>query len=115
MVQYREVTIFRVHLLGDKVRTPGGLFGIQAGANGQSGSTVFGIELDLSASDLDGTNTCFAFSPAYVSSNCHVRTNYMGTLTGRLGVAVGPQGRTLLYGKAGAAFASSNLTAQPGF
>ncbi|TMJ63391.1 MAG: porin family protein, partial [Alphaproteobacteria bacterium] len=86
---------FGPSLFGDKVRTPGGLFGIQAGANGQSGSTVFGIELDLSASDLDGTNTCFAFSPAYVSSNCHVRTNYMGTLTGRLGVAVGPQGRTL--------------------
>src|SRR6185436_10765538 len=47
---------FGPSLFGDKVRTPGGLFGIQAGANGQSGSTVFGIELDLSASDLDGTN-----------------------------------------------------------
>ena len=106
---------FGPSLFGDKVRTPGGLFGIQAGANGQSGSTVFGIELDLSASDLDGANTCFAFSAAYVPSNCHVRTNYMGTLTGRLGVAVGPQGRTLLYGKAGAAFESSQVDATPNF
>ena len=106
---------FGPSLFGDKVRTPGGLFGIQAGANGQSGSTVFGIELDLSASDLDGANTCFAFSAAYVPSNCHVRTNYMGTLTGRLGVAVGPQGRTLLYGKAGAAFESSQVNATPNF
>jgi opacity protein-like surface antigen len=102
-------------LFGDTVRTPGSLAGVQAGANAQSGSTVFGIELDLSLADLDGTNTCFAASALYVSSNCHVRTNYMGTLTGRLGVAVGPQGRTLLYGKAGAAFESSQLSAQPNF
>lgn len=106
---------FGPSVFGDTVRTPGGLVGMQAGVNGQSGSTVFGIEFDVSAADLDGTNTCFAFSSAYVSSNCHVRTNYMGTLTGRLGVAVGAQGRTLIYGKAGAAFESSQLNAQPNF
>jgi len=95
---------FGPSLFGDNIRTPGPLAGVQAGANMQFGSWVAGFEGDFSWADLDGTNTCFAFSPFYISSNCHAHVSSLGTLTGRLGVAVGPQGRTLLYGKAGAAY-----------
>jgi opacity protein-like surface antigen/outer membrane protease len=100
-------------IFGDNIRTPGPLAGGQAGANLQFGSAVVGIEVDLSAADLDGTNTCFAFSGFYVSANCRSHTTSLGTLTGRLGWAVGPQGRTLLYGKAGAAWNWNSVESTP--
>jgi opacity protein-like surface antigen len=105
---------FGPSIFGDHIRTPGPLAGGQAGANAQFGSTVVGVELDLSAADLDGTNTCFAFSGFFVSANCRVHTTSLGTLTGRLGWAVGPQGRTLLYGKAGAAWDWNSVEATAG-
>jgi opacity protein-like surface antigen/outer membrane protease len=95
---------FGPSVFGDNVRTPGPLMGLQAGANMQFGSLVLGLEGDFSWADLDGTNTCFAFSGFFVSSNCQVHVSSLGTLTGRLGFAVGPQGRTLLYAKGGAAY-----------
>lgn len=101
-------------IFGDNIRTPGPLAGGQAGANLQFGSTVVGIEVDLSAADLDGTNTCFASSGFFVSANCRSHTTSLGTLTGRLGWAVGPQGRTLLYGKAGAAWDWNSVEATTG-
>ena len=102
---------FGPSIFGDNVRTPGPLGGGQVGANFQFGSAVAGIEVDLSAADLDGTNTCFAFSGFYFSANCRSHTTALGTLTGRLGVAVGPQGRTLLYGKAGLAWERTSIDA----
>jgi len=101
-------------IFGDDIRTPGPLGGGQLGANFQFGSAVAGIEVDLSAADLDGTNTCFAFSGLYVSANCRSHTTALSTLTGRLGVAVGPQGRTLLYGKAGLAWKHNSVDATAG-
>ena len=98
-------------IFGDHVRTPGPLTGVQAGANMQFGSLVLGVEGDFSWADLDGTNTCFAFSPFFISANCHVHTSSLGTLTGRLGFAVGPQGRTLLYAKGGAAYEQISVNA----
>jgi opacity protein-like surface antigen/outer membrane protease len=91
-------------IFGDTVRTPGALWGVQAGYNWQSGSTVFGIEVDTSLFDGNGTNTCLAFSGNFNSANCHVTPTWLGTLTGRIGAAVGPHGRTLLYVKGGAAW-----------
>ena len=90
---------FGSSIFGDNIRTPGPLGGGQLGANFQFGSVLAGIEVDLSAADLDGTNTCFAVTGFYVSANCRSHTSALGTLTGRLGVAVGAEGRTLLYGK----------------
>jgi opacity protein-like surface antigen len=84
---------------------------VQAGANMQYGSLVLGFEGDVSWADLDGTNTCFAFSPSFLSANCRSRVNVLGTLTGRLGIAMGPQGRTLLYGKGGVAYESVDIDA----
>jgi opacity protein-like surface antigen len=91
-------------IFGSTVRTPGMLAGGQAGYNWQSGATVFGIEADASWADMDGTNTCFAFSGFYVSSNCRTHIDALGTFTGRLGRALPEDARTLLYGKAGLAW-----------
>jgi opacity protein-like surface antigen len=103
--------LFGPSLFGDNVRTPGPLAGVQAGANMQFGSLVLGFEGDYSWADLDGTNTCFAVSPLFLSANCRSHVTALGTLTGRLGVALGPQGRTLLYGKAGVAYEHVDIDA----
>ena len=90
-------------IYGDKIILPGYLFGLQAGFNKQVGNFIFGVELDGSWADVRGTNTCFAFSGLYVSANCRVQNDWIAMLTARFGVALGPQGRTLLYAKGGGA------------
>src|SRR5262249_32981579 len=98
-------------IYGDRVRTPGWLFGRQLGHNWQAASSpwVLGVEAQISGMDSDGTVTCFAVSGDAIATNCRVRPNVTGTLTGRLGYAVGPQGRTLLYGKGGLAWAYGRI------
>jgi opacity protein-like surface antigen len=91
-------------VFGDFLPTPGPIAGAQAGVNHQIGSFVFGAEADLSFADMDGTNTCFDVSGLFYSANCRAHTHLFGTVTGRLGWAIGPAGRTLLYGKGGAAW-----------
>jgi opacity protein-like surface antigen len=91
-------------IFGDTVRTPGLLAGGQAGYNWQFGDTVLGFEADVSWADMDGTNTCFAVSGFYISSNCRTHIDALGTVTGRLGWTLPSDGRTLLYGKAGLAW-----------
>ena len=98
-------------IFGDKMRTPGAFAGGAVGYNWQSGSIVYGLEADANWADLDGSNTCFAFSGFFISANCRSHTNAFGALTARLGVAVGPQGRTLLYIKGGGAWEDISLTA----
>jgi opacity protein-like surface antigen len=102
---------FGPSIFGDVVRTPGLLAGAQAGYNWQFGATVLGIEADASWADMDGTNTCFAYSGFYVSANCRAHIDALGTLTGRLGWALPFDSRTLLYGKAGLAWAHTKVDA----
>jgi opacity protein-like surface antigen/outer membrane protease len=102
---------FGSSIFGDDVRVTGPLAGVQLGYNWQFGSTVFGLETDVSWADMEGTNTCFAFSGFFISSNCRVEHDRFGTLTARLGLALGPSGRTLLYGKGGAAWLHENVAA----
>lgn len=102
---------FGPSIFGDVVRTPGLLAGAQAGYNWQFGATVLGIETDASWADMDGTNTCFAYSGFYVSANCRAHIDALGTLTGRLGWALPFDSRTLLYGKAGLAWAHTKVDA----
>ena len=104
-------------IFGDTVRTPGMLAGGQAGYNWQSGATVFGLEADASWADMDGTNTCFAFSGFYISSNCRTHIDALGTVTGRLGWMLPADARTLVYGKAGLAWQHYQVdaTANGGF
>ncbi|WP_420133218.1 outer membrane beta-barrel protein [Rhodopseudomonas sp.] len=96
---------FGPSIYGDNVRTPKALAGLQAGYNWQApgSNVVLGVEADVSAIDSNGTQTCLAFSGYFLSANCRVRQDVTASLTGRLGVAVGAGGHTLLYAKGGAA------------
>ncbi|MGE5259835.1 MAG: outer membrane protein [Actinomycetota bacterium] len=76
---------FGPSIFGDTVRTPGPLAGGQVGYNWQLGKALLGFEADASWVDLEGTNTCFAYSGDYVSSNCRPEIDALGTLTGRYG------------------------------
>ena len=95
----------RASIYGDNVNTPGPLAGGQAGYNYQAGSWVIGAEADVAYADLDGTNTCFARSGDFKSSNCHSHFDAIGSLTGRLGRVFAPYDRSLFYVKGGAAWA----------
>jgi opacity protein-like surface antigen len=94
---------------GDTARSPGFLVGGQLGYNWQVPGTrwVLGIEADADRMDSDGTVTCFAASGSAINATCRMRPQAAATLTGRVGYALDPMGRTLIYGKAGAAWANS--------
>ncbi|MFZ5782896.1 MAG: outer membrane beta-barrel protein [Pseudomonadota bacterium] len=96
---------FGPSIYGDNVNTPAFAGGIQAGYNWQiPGSPwVLGAEADVSRLVSDGTNTCLAYSGFFVSANCRARPELAATLTGRVGLAAGPSGRSLLYLKGGLA------------
>jgi outer membrane immunogenic protein len=88
---------------GVGVSGDGWLGGAQLGYNYQLGAWVFGIEGDLSYTDIRGSTT----SPFNVDIS--TRLNWVGTVTGRLGIA---WDRTLVYAKAGAAFGETSFSAQ---
>lgn len=98
-------------IYGGAVGTPMALAGAQAGYNWQVPNTrwVLGVETDIGGAAGVATATCFASSGFYISDNCRVRTNLMGSATGRIGYAVGPQGRTLLFARGGAAWISEKV------
>jgi opacity protein-like surface antigen len=102
---------FGTSLFGDTVRSPGFLLGGQVGFNWQPTGTrwVFGIEADANRIDSEGTATCFAASSLAINATCRVSPQATATLAGRIGYALDPLGRTLVYGKAGAAWASSTV------
>ena len=89
---------------GDQVDASGPFAGGQIGLNYQVGRIVAGLEADASFAQIDGTNTCFAVSYYFLSSNCQMRVDAMGTFTGRLGTTFGANDRTLIYAKGGAAW-----------
>ena len=103
-------------IFGDYVRTPGFLAGGQIGYNWQAQGSpwVFGIEADASWITSNGTNTCFAVSTHFLSSDCKVHPDATATLTGRIGRAFGADGRTLVYAKGGLAFVHNNVDIQVG-
>jgi len=90
-------------IFGDNVSTPGFLGGFQFGYNWQAPQTrlVLGIEGDLSGLASIGTNTCLASSGFFISANCRVEPNASATITPRIGYAIDPSERTLLYIKGG--------------
>lgn len=93
-------------IYGNNVRSTGVLGGVQLGYNWQVPNTAFvlGAETDVSALGSYGTATCLASSGFFLSANCRVRPDAMGSLTGRAGYAGGPFGRTLFYAKGGLAW-----------
>jgi opacity protein-like surface antigen len=70
---------------GGDVRTPTALGGAQVGFNFQpSRNLVLGVEADISAVGSNGTNTCLASSGYFLSANCRVRQNALGTVSRKL-------------------------------
>jgi opacity protein-like surface antigen/outer membrane protease len=98
-------------IYGDEVATPGYLGGVQAGYNWQVPQSrwVLGIEADLSLLASVGTDTCLAYSANFVSANCRSRPNFSTTLTPRIGYAIDPEKRTLVYLKGGLAAVHDTL------
>jgi opacity protein-like surface antigen len=98
-------------IFGDWIHSPGPLGGGQIGYDWQAphSNWVFGVEADASLANLDGTNTCYAFSGTFTSFNCRTHTTAFGTATARLGWAFGPEGRSLAYVKGGFAWAHSTV------
>jgi opacity protein-like surface antigen len=83
--------------------------GGQIGYNYQSGTVVYGLEADVAFTETRGTSTCSSLSGTFINSNCKVGMDAFGTLAARLGLALGADGRSLIYGKAGAAWSSGSI------
>ena len=96
------------------------LGGIRAGYNKQVGAMVLGVEADANAAMMKGYANCGAHPVmggmgGGTGDVCGNRTEWIGSLTGRLGYAAG---RTLFFVKAGGAFQRerseiSNLVLNP--
>ena len=98
-------------MFGDQARTPGALFGGQVGYNWQvpNASWVYGVEADASRMTSDGTVTCYAAFQLAINATCESRPRLSGTLTGRIGYALGADGHTLVYGKGGLAWVDDRI------
>ena len=101
-------------LFGNPIHSPGPFAGLQAGYNYQSGIFVYGLEADLSLAQMEGTGTCSAVDADIINSTCRLSRDAFGTLTGRLGLALGSEGRALIYGKAGAAWSRGSFDVATG-
>ncbi|MGH9809114.1 MAG: outer membrane protein [Terriglobia bacterium] len=83
------------------VGVTGGLYGGQIGYNWQKGATVYGLEASWSGSNIEGNSQCG------VVFTCSREVNWMATVTGKAGWAMG---RSLLYGYGGVAWADMTAT-----
>jgi opacity protein-like surface antigen len=93
-------------IFGGTVQTSAAVGGGQIGYNWQvpNSAVVFGVETDADLMSSDGSATCLASSGFFLSANCRVRPIAGGSFTGRLGIATGNAGRTLVYAKGGVAW-----------
>ncbi len=96
-------------LFGNPNVATGPFAGGQVGYNYQSGILVYGLEAEIAFPQTQGTSTCSSVSGSFINSNCKIGLDTFGALAGRLGLALGPDGRSLIYGKAGAAWYTGNL------
>lgn len=81
----------------------GGLVGLAAGINWQSGLWVLGIEGDFAWADITET-----IGSGCIGGPCRAETDWLGTTRLRLGVA---SGALLVYGTGGLAFGSMDIAA----
>jgi outer membrane immunogenic protein len=80
----------------------GFLGGVQAGYNWQAGPVVFGVQGDIAGADIKGT------SPCVIVFSCTTKTDWLASVTGRIGAVVLDRG--LVYAKGGAAWQNSRHT-----
>lgn len=101
-------------IYGGSVAAGGALAGFQAGYNRQvAPQWVLGIEGEYSFLGAYGSNTCLQSSTTIVGSNCKVTPREVATIAGRAGFLTEPGGRTMIYGKAGVAWARSDVSLNP--
>jgi opacity protein-like surface antigen len=101
-------------MFGGSVATPGFLIGLQVGYNWMPRpQLLLGLEASGSYLTAQGQNTCLQPNIEQVGSNCQAFPNAIATFTGRAGYVTEPNGRTLVYGKAGAAWMHSQLFVNP--
>lgn len=96
-------------LFGNPNLASGAFAGGQVGYNYQSGIIVYGVEADVAFPQVEGTSTCSSLSGNFINSDCKTGIDAFGSVTARLGVALGAEGRSLIYGKAGAAWYTGSL------
>lgn len=107
-------------LFGDEVRSPGPFIGGQLGYNYQDGQAVYGLQADASWSNMQGTATCMQpahntpgaapdFAGGAFGATCQAEPDWFGTVTARAGLAFGPGGRMLAYGKGGLAWIHNDV------
>jgi outer membrane immunogenic protein len=80
----------------------GFLGGGQVGYNWQTGLLVLGVQGDIAGMDVTGTDPCLVFL------SCRDRSNWLASVTGRLGAVVLDRG--LVYAKGGAAWLNTTHT-----
>jgi outer membrane immunogenic protein len=101
----RKPTLWEDPTFGDAPQAVTGLtVGVEAGYRFQVGPVVLGIEGDWAWTNANGNIACGP-GDAY---NCATDLDWLATLTGTAGFAVGPN--LLLYGEGGVAFANENFT-----
>jgi len=87
---------------GNDTNVSGGLVGVTAGYNWQSGQWVFGLEGDIDWSSIKGS-----FTNAACPTGCETKNSWLGTARGRLGYAFD---RVMPYITGGAAFGDVKAT-----
>ena len=101
-------------IYGGSVTAGGVLAGFQAGYNRQvAPQWVLGVEGEYSFLGASGSNTCMQPSTTVVGSNCKVQPRELATLAGRVGFLTQPQGRTMIFGKAGVSWLRSSTSINP--
>ena len=73
----------------------GAIYGVHVGYNFQRGNLVYGVELGLNGTDIDGSDSCV------VIFKCERALDWYATAVARLGYA---SGKTLFYGFGGVAW-----------
>ena len=87
---------------GSDTNVSGGLAGVTAGYNWQTGQWVFGLEADIDWSNIKGN-----FTNAACPTGCETKNSWLGTARGRLGYAFD---RVMPYITGGAAFGDVKAT-----
>ncbi len=88
-----------------RFRQKGVIGGAEAGYNWQSASLVYGVEADISATDIKGSGTFFfpgSILGAPETTTASSSLDWLATIRGRLGFT--PVDRLLIFGTAGVAF-----------
>jgi outer membrane immunogenic protein len=102
-------------------RQKGVIGGAEVGFNWQTASLVYGVEADISATDIKGSGTFFfpgSILGAPETTTVSSKLDWLSTIRGRLGFT--PVDRLLIFGTAGVAFGQVNnalsvIASQPGF